>query len=692
MTTMNRISLALLIALPALSFTAHGQDNKAALDAARSNLTAHTARAASLMAGRSPKVEEAIAEYEAAVAIPDAPNKAKIAAFKAMAEARIRGMAGLDLNKMDIGQAHAILRRALALPGLKPDEQAEAWQNIAKLYERQDLTAEARAAYDKMQEVNPAKTPAGPRKSESAAEIRAACLLTLNNPAATPAARWSAFKDLPSWTTWRTRDFAALRADCETWLPAFMAVDTNRAMGLVSKIKEVKASDPSFVAWAAPLALLAPKLEGADYVLVRNAQLGALAALGKTKELVQAAESMAKDGKLPAPVRFQGSLTAAAFKGGGADMKKIVAAAAKAFKPEELPHKEKSDVILEAARVAMAGGQEQAARGLYAAYEAFFAQLPRASTPCAFMGKAVEGGAYTAKLDRPYGDNLKFLLETDAAVTGRNIGPEAGTEASGDNVTDFYTACDREGVHFFFRAHDSKVDEVLNGFVTGGSYEGYFAAGSNQPYSFFNIGLPGGDFSDTFDTMYPNRQFRSASRKNGLAKSETRVVDKGFVTHLFYDWEAFYDKLPANGDAWQFENIRWTRAGGLSFGGSQSVHNRSSWGDIVFSGLTPENLSAIKRRLVFKAAAKYRLEGRPSENGVIDFWRDAQLGDPEFYRTELKPLVDTLDEYAKKVGKEMSVADVDTLFANAVPGWMEIRYLAAERRQNYLDRKRMAGE
>jgi hypothetical protein len=150
-------------------------------------------------------------------------------------------------------------------------------------------------------------------------------------------------------------------------------------------------------------------------------------------------------------------------------------------------------------------------------------------------------------------------------------------------------------------------------------------------------------------------------------------------------WDTFYDKLPHNGDKWQFEAFRWTRSGGFSFGGSESVHNRSSFGDIVFSGLTPERISAIKRAIVFKAVAKYR-----AAKGItqpVGNWADPETGDPAFYQTKVEPLLTTLDAYAGKANKDMSAADVETLFREAVPGWMELEYRVAALRAQYLKAK-----
>jgi hypothetical protein len=226
----------------------------------------------------------------------------------------------------------------------------------------------------------------------------------------------------------------------------------------------------------------------------------------------------------------------------------------------------------------------------------------------------------------------------------------------------------------------------MNGLVGGGAFEMYLAPGEQQAYYTFLTEMPkGGINPDDFITMYPNAGFRLPSLKDGTLRTETRATDKGFATHLFLDWQLFYDKLPTNGVKWQFEAIRWTRSGGFSFGGSESVHNRSAWGDVVFSGLSDENLNAIKRRIVFKAVAKYREAKRPVNE--IGSWADPDLADPGFYAAKVAPFVAKLDEYAARVTKDMTAADVETLYNEAVPGWMDADFLIQAMRTRYLEEK-----
>src|SRR5690606_24074016 len=125
--------------------------------------------------------------------------------------------------------------------------------------------------------------------------------------------------------------------------------------------------------------------------------------------------------------------------------------------------------------------------------------------------------AATAALDRPYGSNLEFLLLTDSAVTGRNVG--AADEPGDDHKTDFHIASDAQGIHLLLFAHDSRTADVLNGSVAGGSFEIYLAPGDRQAYYTFLIDLPDGRVDPQgFITMYPNARFRLPSIGQGTMR------------------------------------------------------------------------------------------------------------------------------------------------------------------------------
>lgn len=688
---------------------------------------------------------------------PAADNSQKITALKDMSETYIESLDGQYLDQMDLAPAHTILEQALKLPDLKPEERAEALQNIANLYAREEKVSKAVETYQEVLKLNPSEEAAKSvwhaiagayvnvgltDKAEAiykkqnfdlvslyvdlAEWEKATAYLTkiVENSSLDEKERWEAFKMLPCFVRTSDRDglkgdirynatafreaIKEIRSFSSKYLSDFLQVDPDRATILLKTFINTHVYNdsfygrtlvnPNYLAWAAPF-LLKAKLNEKDYPLVRVKFVNALAVLGNDKEVFSETASMLSDSRLSKETQFWAGLVNNAFSSPTTDLEKAVKA------EKDLPVGDMAREILQAAKTVLAAGKDEDAQKLYALYEGLLPQEPRAEVKSIFVDQApmsVEGWMaspllknkeLTGKLDRPYGDNLKQLLETDAAASGRGIGASS-TKIAGNTESNFHVAIDAQGIHMFFDLLDSQAQGVLDGLVKGGSVEMYFAPGEGRPYYTFIPRIPSGFAGSptsrgygpgSFITMYPNSGWRLPNPDEGTLQTDAQMTDRGFGLSLFLSWELFYDMLPANGTKWQFDAIRWTRAGGRSFGGSQSVHNPSSWGDIAFSGLTPENLTAIKRAIIFKAAAKYKDVKRLTN--PVQRWNDPELGDPAFYQSEVAPLLASLDQYAAKINQGMTPAEVESLFEKAVPGWLEIEYRVSALRQEYLDDK-----
>ena len=362
--------------------------------------------------------------------------------------------------------------------------------------------------------------------------------------------------------------------------------------------------------------------------------------------------------------------------------------------------KARSEAILDAARFAMRLRDEKAARSIYKAYEKILVQNEPAELGCPFIQDAPQNIAQIVAsdfykkgkkgtLNRKYGEHLQFLLETDAAITGRKI-LKSGLDAG---FPEIYTFCDNRGLKIVIDAPASKEDlkRFKEGFGGLAGYEAYFAAGIDSPYDFLMLN-PGSCYEDSgFNTQYDNSTgYRNLSSKNGSLEVTYLVDDDSVTTMVSLSWAPYFSKLPENGTVWYFEPIIWMR-GGLSWGGSESVHNRSSFGRIVFENLTPANRTAIKRGLLAKAVDSYR-RAKSSRNGQIEIWMDPELGDQDFYAACVKPLCDRLDPYEKLVKAEMTDAQVNEVFDNAAVTWFNIDYVISQLRRDYLDAKRVRGE
>jgi hypothetical protein len=127
-----------------------------------------------------------------------------------------------------------------------------------------------------------------------------------------------------------------------------------------------------------------------------------------------------------------------------------------------------------------------------------------------------------------------------------------------------------------------------------------------------------------------------------------------------------------------------------AWNGTESIHGRSTWGILAFD-LSDADRARILRAQIFKAANAYKAEkvarkgGSPGgQESLFDFWQDAELGDPEFYKTVLKPLEERLDKGLEKVKVGMSDEDVADVAQNYLQEWRDLRFTVDRLRAAYL--------
>lgn len=425
-------------------------------------------------------------------------------------------------------------------------------------------------------------------------------------------------------------------------------------------------------------------------------QLNALAGLGRTAEAAKLATDNAANPKFTAEQRYQTTLTAAMLtaneKPGEID-KRFSAVDTASTETRQLGDKKRADLLLKVARTAMIANKTPAAKEIHAKYEKLHIPQPTKLYKIGFSDTPVTGlsawehlrtAPARQLLDRQFSENMDFLL-TDVATgdRGAGIGSEDPTNKKGR--TEFAATCDANGIHLLFTAHDDRARDVEAKLAEAGSYEIYIAPGENQPYTCLLVNLQSGELG-FFHTTYNNEQHRRVAEKPPATRCEHVFTDDGYQTSLFLAWDSFYDKLPDPNDKWDFECIHWSRSGGYSWNGTRSIHGRSTWGQLQFS-ISPDQMTELKRKLVFKACAKYRAEKSTDgkHQGIIDFWKDPELGDPRFYQQCLALWIAELDSFVPRVQVGMNSAEVELLFKQAVPEWNELRIKIAALRRQYLE-------
>ena len=294
-------------------------------------------------------------------------------------------------------------------------------------------------------------------------------------------------------------------------------------------------------------------------------------------------------------------------------------------------------------------------------------------------------------MDRAYGGSMDFL-ETDV-TTGSRGGAGAGSAASGKEGSENLGAslgvlCDEFGIHFRFDYRDPRAREIEARLLGGGSYEIYLAPGESHPHHCLLIDVQTGRLSFA-NLAYDSPEYTSIKAdRPDLYRTEHRFYDDRVVSYVFLSWNAYGNMLPRDGSAWEFENVLWARKGNLAWNGTESIHGRSTWGRLVFD-LPESGRTAILRHRVFAALATFKAEKatRAEHAGILDFWQDPVLGDPEFYQACVKPLVEKLDALEPLVKPGMSDEDVARVAADALPGWTNLRHTVdALRRQWALER------
>lgn len=565
---------------------------------------------------------------------------------------------GTWLTEKKYDAARAEYARALALPDLPSFSKANLLISVARSYEREENWPAARAEFAKCLEIEKVPDSArfnalsgiagGFRKEKNAPEMK------------------------------KTID-AALQIS----VPAYQKCTLLKDYALFAAERNDSADCLS--AWKRIVDL--PDAPARNYMEAVSKALDLLADQRAMDDARTLAEKAAADARLTGADKLLAGCIAAGFSAISkpdalkAEVEKLAAGLPEADATVEKRLKACQD----AGRFFVRSQQYAVARQFVAMVDALHRPAPKNAYTCEYMPSAPTGvGAWMAseivKDPRkrearfaPYDRKSADLLINDV----RSERTAAETTVDAGKETAFFMAWDDVGWHIFVECEDPEAAKVAAGLLGGGQLEMSFMHGLGECYYQWLVSIPDGKVN-AIDWNSPHRGWRPMDQ---YYRSETLALDKGFGTYVFFPWEFLYDRLPKDGDAWPFGLIRWTRAGGVTWGGL--VHETHKWGTVQWSGFTPERRTAIKRRIAMKALGSYQ----KARTDAVNFWKDEELGDPAFYAAALAPAVAALDEAGKKVGEQMTAADVDLVCEQTVPDWMEFQYKVSELRQEYLKRR-----
>ena len=380
------------------------------------------------------------------------------------------------------------------------------------------------------------------------------------------------------------------------------------------------------------------------------------------------------------------------LKGDAAALQKAIAAADAAL-AGDIPPAARVPKLEFVGCAAMIGNREDLVRALEAYRKSLYVPQPKKRYTVRFSDRQVLGADSWDKLpfkpeeqpmDRVYGGSMEFL-KTDVATGDRGEGVGGVSDGSDTAFPTLSIVADVQGLHFRFVSPNPRAREVENRMLEGGSYEGYIAPGANQPYVCFLGRMSTGNFS-LYNTAYDSPNHRRIPTENhSLYRSQISYSDDAITTYFMLSWDAYATLIPEKGTVWEFENINWKKPGSACWNGTESIHGRSSWGELVFD-ISDKDRIAILRRVLFKVAADYRAEKRTNSagEGILEHWSDPSVGDPAFYEECLAPLVEKLDGYAERVAPGMTDADVVDVAENALREMRDIRFVVERLRADYL--------
>ena len=369
-----------------------------------------------------------------------------------------------------------------------------------------------------------------------------------------------------------------------------------------------------------------------------------------------------------------------------------VAALLKAVDVTDVVPEDRAKAIQQVGAWAMLANGESLVRGLEACRKGLYRPAPKKQYRVRHSSVPVEGPAAwdrldvvpeTAVYDRQFGGSTEAFA-TDVTTGTRSTGSAKETL----EPTRMQIVTDDWGLHFRFESPDPKAREVESELVSGGSFEMYLSPGKNKPYMTMSI-TPGRDVMSVFNTQYETFGHRRLlGERPETYRLTTTFGVSNIVVGLSIPWEAYAADVPVKDAVWDFENLYWHRAGNCAWNGTDTIHGRSTWGELVFE--MPEAARVrILRRLGRKACLSFLREvnRRSGYEGCVMHWEDDEVGDPAFHAACLKDYVAGLVEKADAFRKDPTDKIVRTYDADGtIARWRDIFFEVSRRRAEWLNR------
>ncbi len=670
-------------------------------------------------------IDQAIQVWKEVLALPDLTNAQRINLYRLIADGY--------LEKKDTATAERTLEQALKLPNLTPEEGDLAKLNYANVLRRQGKEEQAKKLYQELflsnklvsqqrnqvihsllefekgeDAKNALRQKLGVNVVRSSREVLADATAEANS-------RWNAYRSLIAELV-RNGELKEAKSLSETYADGFFSANKGWTFATAFDQRLSLSQDPQFQLWVGEMSVKQNEtsLFGWQQIQAAGHELKRVdlekQALRKILEI---------NTRLNAVQRVDHEIELVILDSGDQPDRVLKGVAAVLERAEGLKAKEQMDALLTGAKFALRKNYEATARRLHEQHGKLIVNEPKRSLPITFIANGPKdiseflNSAYfkdlknRGALDRKYSGDVKLLMETDTANVGRvmtqadgqavrldtttgygtDIQRQAESATSGE-YTFFTASCDEDAVYLFFfvPVDAARAQKIREGTAAIGGFEVTLAEGYQMPYSCLIIDGPNNpEIMDGFITQYNNPHYRIKQLQQKNTKVDFRTLDNGVAMLISFTWDAFI-KLPKDGDKWYLEPIHWEK-NGWTWGGSNSVHWRETQGELVFQNMTPENRTAIKRRLLQQARSVWSRELSARDNGYVDFMMDNQLGDQQFYQEVVMPLVEKYGAYANRIGGNMTDQNVNEIYDAAYDFLINTRYHLEALRNQYLLKK-----
>ncbi len=245
-----------------------------------------------------------------------------------------------------------------------------------------------------------------------------------------------------------------------------------------------------------------------------------------------------------------------------------------------------------------------------------------------------------------------------------------------ENKAGLAFAFDDRALHIYVRVNDPAIDEVRDGKRKGPSFEMLFRPGNDCAY-YTNYLLETPSTENTFpqDWQRPGTDY---TLMHDFIQRDIAMTADSMAVHYAIPFKAFYNKLPLNGRNWTFGLQVWGKTA-LTISGA--VHELSRMG-ILNIQFTPEQEKTI-RRLIVKAVLNDAIRQIGNQAEYPFLWSDDVLGDPEFFKKEVKPVFDDLYA-AQEALPNVPDADLDAFYQKYAHTAAKLKDIIAEKRAAYI--------